>query len=112
MGGAWRLLGANTNERGVTHFTVTRASEDDGDLDELLRVLRDRFGAAGDGELLGPYSLTRYVKVGGLRLGIEIDSPGWLGLYTTEATQTDALASLVPTLLEAMNSEAESKPTG
>ncbi|MCE9561109.1 MAG: hypothetical protein K8U57_03545 [Planctomycetes bacterium] len=102
--GRWYLLGTSTNKHGVTHFTVTRSNEDEADFDELVRVLVDRFGAVGDGELLGPYSIHRYVKVGGLRLGIILDEPEWLSLFATEPSQRDALASFVPKLLEAMNS--------
>ncbi|WP_439630090.1 hypothetical protein [Gemmata sp.] len=96
----------------MTHFAVTRAGEDDGDIDELQRVLRVRFGAVDDGELFGPYSIHRYMKVAGLRLGIVLDSPERLDLYTTEATHQDALAVFVPTFLEALNSEANSDPPG
>jgi hypothetical protein len=96
-------MGTSTNKHGVTHFTLTRNDEDEADLDELMRVLVDRFGAVDDGELLGPYSLHRYVKVGDLRLGIILDEPEWLFLYETEGTKMEAMASFVTRLLEALN---------
>jgi hypothetical protein len=102
--GRWRLLGTTTNKHGEAVFIVTNGREDDSDYEELMRVLVDRFGAVNDGELIGPYSIHRYLKVGDLRLGIILDEPMFLSLFAAEGSQQDELASFVPRLLEAMNS--------
>ena len=107
--GRWRLSGTTTNKQGETRFLVTNGSEDDSDYEELMRVLVERFGAVGYDELIGPYSIHRFVKVGDLHLGIILDEPMFLSLFTAERSQQDALASFVPRLLEAMNSPPPGK---
>jgi hypothetical protein len=105
----WRLLETTTDKHGDTVFLVTNGRDDDSDYEELMRVLVDRFGAVGDGELIGPYSVHRYVKVGDLRLGIILDEPWFLSLFAADRSQQDALASFVPRLVEAMNSPPPGK---
>jgi hypothetical protein len=94
----------------VTHFSLIRRGDnsDDGDFDELLQVLRARFGAVDDGKIIGPYSLHHFMTVDGLRFGIILDCPGPLDLYATERSQTDAMRSFVARLLEALNEETTS----
>ena len=103
-GRCWYLLGTSTNKHDVTHFCITCGAANSGDFDELLQVLRGRFGAVDDGELIGPYSIHRYLKVEGLRVGIVLDVLEWLDLYATEASQKEAMSLFVTKLLEALNS--------
>jgi hypothetical protein len=100
----WSLLATTTNSHGVTHFTVTCWEATAGaEYEELLRVLKGRFGAVEDGELAGPYSIHQYMRLGGLRFGIVIEDPELLSLYAKEEPHKGALASLVPRLLDALN---------
>ena len=68
---------------------MNNGRDDDSDYEELMRVLVDRFGVVGDGELIGPYSVHRYVKVGDLRLGIILDEPWFLSLFAADRSQQD-----------------------
>src|SRR4051794_30754192 len=79
----WGLLGSSTNEYGVTHFTLycRDVTAPDGDYEELIRVLKCEFGAVEQGELVGPYSVHKYLDVGGLRMGLILDDVDSLDLY-------------------------------
>src|SRR5215217_7933093 len=78
----WRLWDTTTNSHGVTHHTLwCSALPADEDYEELVRVLKDHFGAADVSQLAGPYSVHHLLDVGGLRFGIILDDPADLDLY-------------------------------
>jgi hypothetical protein len=102
--GDWWLVGATTNKHGATHFVLTQQHRDEANIDELIRVLKDRFNATSDGELVGPYSIHRYMLVDGVRLIIITDDePIWVVLGVMEANQIDEASTLVVRLLRALN---------
>jgi hypothetical protein len=68
-----------------------------------MRVLTRRFNAAEEGELVGPYSVHKYLAVDGLRLGLILDEPDVLYLFARDTLDEPALAAFVTKLLEALN---------
>lgn len=102
----WSLLATTTNPHGVTHYTLTCWDATAGtDYEELLRVLKGRFGAVEDGELAGPYSIHQYMRLGVLRFCVVIEDPELLSLYAKEEPHEGAMASFVAQLLDALNSQ-------
>lgn len=103
----WRLLGTSMNQQGVTHFTLScrGCSTPDGDYEELMRVFKREFGAVEAGQLLGPYSVHKYLEVEELRIGLILDSPDWLDLYATDESKLPTMESFIRRLLYVLNSE-------
>ena len=109
----WSLLDTATNQRGVTHFTLScrGVSTADGDYEELMGVLECEFSAVEKGELLGPYSVHKYLKVRGLRIGLILDSPVWLDLYARDERDKAAMESFITKLLHALNGQENASAT-
>ena len=102
----WHLSETATNPHGVTHFTVIcRDATQDSDYKEMLRVLKEVFGAVEDGVVRGPYSMHQFMKLDNLRFGIILDDPGWLDLYATEQHNVEVMASFVTRLLNTLNGQ-------
>jgi hypothetical protein len=101
----WVLLDTSTNAHGVTFFSLScrDAKGGDGDYKELVELLKRQLGAVETGELLGPYSVHKFLKVWGLRVGLVLEWPDWLDLYAEDQRDTPALASLVAEALVALN---------
>jgi hypothetical protein len=101
----WSLLGTSTNSYGVTFFSLScrDKTDDDGDYKVLLQLLKEQFGAVETGQLVGPYSVHKYLKVEGLCLGLILDSPDWLDLFTENQGDTPALESFVAKVLDALS---------
>lgn len=101
----WTLLGTSTNPWGVRHFMLvcrdTQVGE--GDYEEVLRALRREYDAVECGELLGPYSVHRFVQVGDVRLGIILESPEWIDIYAVDNRQEAAAEAIVARLVNALN---------
>jgi hypothetical protein len=76
-----------------------------------MRVLSSGFGAVEEGELLGPCSVHKYLKVGGLRLGLALDSPDWLDLYGKDERDKPAMGSFVTLLLASLNGQEQASAT-
>ncbi len=64
-----------------------------------------------EGQLLGPYSVHKYLKVGGLRLGLILDSPDWLDLYARDERDKPAMDSFVTLLLDSLNGHEHASAT-
>jgi hypothetical protein len=101
----WSLLDTSTNRHGVTHFTLICRDVDcpDGDYEELMRTLQRDFGAVEEGQLVGPYSLHKYLEVEGLHFGLILDDPDELVLYVRDKRDVPAMELFVAKLLEALN---------
>jgi hypothetical protein len=69
-----------------------------------MRVLKREFGAVDEGELAGPYSDHKFLKVGKLHFGLIIDCVyDWLDLYARDVSDKPAMESFVARLFEALN---------
>jgi hypothetical protein len=101
----WSLLGTSTNPHGVTHYTLScrEAASANEDYEELMRVLMGHFDALQEGELLGPYSVHKYLAVDGLRVGMILDEPDSIDLYALDKGDAPAMASFIKMLLEVLN---------
>src|SRR4051812_31513486 len=97
----WSLLGTSTNSYNVRFFTLScrDAPCADGDYEELIELLMKQFGAAEVGELVGPYSVHKYLEVDGVCLGIILDSPDCLDLYAKDEHDKPAVEAIVTKLL-------------
>lgn len=101
----WILFNRSTNDHGVTFFSLACKDgfESNDDYGELEAILKKEFGAVEAGELVGPYSVHKYLRVAGVTVGIILDSPDWLDLYVKNSSDLPALETLVNQVLAKLN---------
>lgn len=107
-------MGTSTNDYGVTFFKLSCREATDADCDyyELMELLKRKFGAVEINEMVGPYSVHKYLRIERLCFGLILDSPDWLDLYANDACDVPALESLVTQVLKALNEPEQSPGIG
>ena len=103
----WILSSTSTNDYGVTFFTLLcrDSVKNDEDYTELLEILKRDFGVVETGQLVGPYSVHKYLQAASLCFAVILDDPDSLDLYARDKRDKPAMELFVARLLDALNGQ-------